>query len=190
MMRHNTLKLQSAMEYLMTYGWAILIIAVVLGALFALGVFTGGAQISSSCQARAGYICQNPTLGTNGNLTFTFAQSSGANIYNIGVGCTATATSGGYPNPTIAMVFLSPTGAATTVQANVINEPSAMPTLVNNQAITVTGLKCFNAAGNPLTSVAVGTAFSGSIWINFTISSGSGQTMLTYKVGTLITKAV
>ncbi|MEM0147339.1 MAG: LamG domain-containing protein [Candidatus Micrarchaeaceae archaeon] len=32
-------KVQSAMEYLMTYGWAILIIAVVLGALFSLGVF-------------------------------------------------------------------------------------------------------------------------------------------------------
>ena len=30
---------QSAMEYLMTYGWAILIIAVVLGALFSIGVF-------------------------------------------------------------------------------------------------------------------------------------------------------
>jgi len=33
------IKAQSAMEYLMTYGWAILIIAVVLGALFQLGVF-------------------------------------------------------------------------------------------------------------------------------------------------------
>ncbi len=33
---------QSAMEYLMTYGWAILIIAVVLGALFQLGVFNAG----------------------------------------------------------------------------------------------------------------------------------------------------
>ena len=32
---------QSAMEYLMTYGWAILIIAIVLGALFQLGVFNG-----------------------------------------------------------------------------------------------------------------------------------------------------
>ncbi len=35
-MKHT---LQSAMEYLMTYGWAILIIAVVLGALFQLGIF-------------------------------------------------------------------------------------------------------------------------------------------------------
>ena len=33
------MKSQSAMEYLMTYGWAILIIAVVLGALFELGFF-------------------------------------------------------------------------------------------------------------------------------------------------------
>lgn len=41
-MRKNRLgrrKSQSAMEYLMTYGWAILIIAVVLGTLFQLGVF-------------------------------------------------------------------------------------------------------------------------------------------------------
>ena len=32
---------QSAMEYLMTYGWAILIIAVVLGVLYYLGIFNG-----------------------------------------------------------------------------------------------------------------------------------------------------
>lgn len=35
----GALKIQSAMEYLMTYGWAILIIAIVMVALFALGVF-------------------------------------------------------------------------------------------------------------------------------------------------------
>jgi hypothetical protein len=32
-------KAQSAMEYLMTYGWAILVIAVVLGTLYSLGIF-------------------------------------------------------------------------------------------------------------------------------------------------------
>ena len=36
------LRSQSAMEYLMTYGWAILIIAVVLAVLFQLGVFSSG----------------------------------------------------------------------------------------------------------------------------------------------------
>ncbi|MFP3279023.1 MAG: LamG domain-containing protein [Candidatus Micrarchaeota archaeon] len=38
-LRKASAKVQSAMEYLMTYGWAILIIAVVLAALFQLGVF-------------------------------------------------------------------------------------------------------------------------------------------------------
>ena len=36
------LKSQSAMEYLMTYGWTILMVAVVLGVLFQFGVFTAG----------------------------------------------------------------------------------------------------------------------------------------------------
>ena len=38
-MRNHHVRSQSAMEYLMTYGWAILIIAVVLGSLYQLGVF-------------------------------------------------------------------------------------------------------------------------------------------------------
>ena len=42
-------KSQSAMEYLMTYGWAILIIAIVLGALFSLGVFSS-ANLSPRAQ--------------------------------------------------------------------------------------------------------------------------------------------
>ncbi len=39
MVYRGNMKAQSAMEYLMTYGWAILIIAIVLVALFSLGVF-------------------------------------------------------------------------------------------------------------------------------------------------------
>jgi len=52
--RKSFIKAQSAMEYLMTYGWAILIIAVVLGALFQLGVFNPNNFVSKappgSCQ--------------------------------------------------------------------------------------------------------------------------------------------
>ena len=38
-MRKKTVKMQSAMEYLMTYGWAILVIGVVIVVLYQLGVF-------------------------------------------------------------------------------------------------------------------------------------------------------
>ncbi|MGC9190775.1 MAG: hypothetical protein ACP5FR_02580 [Candidatus Micrarchaeia archaeon] len=39
LLERSKTKAQSAMEYLMTYGWAILIISIVLAALFQLGVF-------------------------------------------------------------------------------------------------------------------------------------------------------
>ncbi|MCL4380647.1 hypothetical protein M1141_00005, partial [Candidatus Marsarchaeota archaeon] len=53
------------MEYLMTYGWAILIIAVILAALDLLGVFNGSAFIGSSCLSTPGYLCSSPVMAVN-----------------------------------------------------------------------------------------------------------------------------
>ncbi len=60
-------KLQSAMEYLMTYGWAILIIAVVLGALFQLGVFNAN-SFSPKAQPGACQIVRPYGPGTTTDL--------------------------------------------------------------------------------------------------------------------------
>jgi len=73
---------QSAMEYLMTYGWAILIIAVVLGALYVLGVFNGTSFLGTSCIAGSGYQCTNLLLHTSA-LSFTFGQATGNNWANV-----------------------------------------------------------------------------------------------------------
>ena len=43
------MRLQSAMEYLMTYGWAILILAVVLVSLAYLGVFNSATAQPNVC---------------------------------------------------------------------------------------------------------------------------------------------
>ncbi len=64
----NYEKSQSAMEYLMTYGWAILIIAVVLGALFQLGVFSG----IGTPRAQPGN-CQVVKVGTGITQTISLA---------------------------------------------------------------------------------------------------------------------
>ncbi|MGC8652080.1 MAG: hypothetical protein ACP5UH_02410 [Candidatus Micrarchaeia archaeon] len=67
---------QSAMEYLMTYGWAILIIAIVLAALFSLGVFSSSSFTGTTCVALSGYLCSNPILH-NGVFTATIGQATG-----------------------------------------------------------------------------------------------------------------
>jgi len=62
------MKAQSAVEYLMTYGWSILIIAVVIASLVELGVFNSVNSSPSSCIGVTGYSCTNPILYASGSL--------------------------------------------------------------------------------------------------------------------------
>ncbi|MDE1856458.1 MAG: DUF2341 domain-containing protein [Candidatus Micrarchaeota archaeon] len=80
-------KAQSAMEYLMTYGWAILIMAVVLVSLFSLGIFNKGSVITSACLANPGFFCSRPLLNTTGALNITVGQLSGSTITLTSIGC-------------------------------------------------------------------------------------------------------
>ncbi len=80
-------KLQSAMEYLMTYGWAILVIAIVVGVLYYIGIFTPHG-IGNGCIPVAGFLCQNPVLSSNGLLSFGFSQTNGYPITVTGIECT------------------------------------------------------------------------------------------------------
>ena len=69
----------------MTYGWAILIIAVVLGAMFSLGVFSSATFSPTTCISTSTFLCLHPLLH-GGQFTATVGQSSGqdwqsANIF-------------------------------------------------------------------------------------------------------------
>ncbi len=80
------LKSQSAMEYLMTYGWAILIIAVVIAVLFDLGIFSSP-SFGNSCITQDGFYCSNPILTSSGALYVNFAQFSSGQMNITGFGC-------------------------------------------------------------------------------------------------------
>ncbi len=72
-----TFKLQSAMEYLMTYGWALLIISVVIIALVSIGVFNGG-LLGNQCTTAAGFTCDIQSFSAStGNVVVTIGQDSG-----------------------------------------------------------------------------------------------------------------
>jgi hypothetical protein len=198
------IKAQSAMEYLMTYGWAILIIAVVLGALFSLGVFNGSSLTATACIASSGYVCKSPIFDTNGNMSFTFGQLTGKPMYNVGVACAGSATPTGLPNPSptsgsAAMVYLlansfpsSIPSSSGTYAGNVIFANTL--TIANGGTISVTSLNCYGASGSDISNVARGTSFSGGIWINYTANnaaptvSGGTNPFLTVKIATISAK--
>lgn len=60
---------QAAMEYLMTYGWALLVIVLVLGALLYLGVLNPQSRIQDTCNLPIGWECKVMALDGNGKLT-------------------------------------------------------------------------------------------------------------------------
>ncbi len=80
-------KAQSAIEYLTTYGWAILIIAVALGALYTLGLFSPSSFISNQCFFPADFGCLNDFFSTSGILFINFEQSTVSAINITAIGC-------------------------------------------------------------------------------------------------------
>lgn len=81
------MKLQSAMEYLITYGWAILIISIVLAALFSLGVFNPSQFAGQECVLSSGFSCLSYLLFPNGTLSLNLLQSSGKAVNITSLGC-------------------------------------------------------------------------------------------------------
>lgn len=145
----------------------------VLLEVFFLSAFSFCPAVSSPCIAEPGFLCQRPVLGTNGNLSFTFGESTGvAKIYNVGMACTATQNRTGLPNPPIAMVYLSPNGTATTALAN--GPGVGALNLLSGEMITVTGLKCFGSIVpiEALTNLTIGSSYTGLLWINYTTNKG------------------
>jgi len=157
------LRAQSAMEYLMTYGWAILIIAVVLGALFSLGVFNSSSLIGTACIPLSGYYCANPVLSTSGTLSLTIGQATGT------------------PYSSVTAYFV-PSGSTLNPSTDPSNTISGG--LNSGQTVSVT----FNVIGvSGITSnTPLGTALTGQIWLSYTAGSTSG---LETQIATLTVKA-
>ncbi|MGA3020943.1 MAG: hypothetical protein ABSD68_03275 [Candidatus Micrarchaeales archaeon] len=157
----HRIKAQSAMEYLMTYGWAILIIAVVLGALFSLGVFSGASLIGTSCIASSGFYCSGLTYvhSAPGVFTVTIGQSTGIN----------------WNAP--AIIILAPQGSSMGTDGP--KTPSAA------YANTITGGLIAGQQSTVSWTIgtsAVGAPIAGTIWACYAIGSGS-VTGYTYGTG-------
>ena len=82
-------KSQAAMEFLMTYGWAILVVLVAIGALAYFGVLSPDRFLPSKCQLPAGIACTDFRLN-GGSNTLTIVMRNGLGFDTTGVGIYAT----------------------------------------------------------------------------------------------------
>ncbi len=159
---------QSAMEYLMTYGWAILIIAIVLAALFSLGVFGGGLGLPNACVAQSGFSCSSPVYGhATGNILVTIGQNTGSNWQ------------------AAANVIFANTTTLSTITGG------TWPTVPGSNTVTGTWYSgSVQSVNIPVssTSTAIGAGVSGQIWARYqTVAAG---TLYFTEVAVVTAKAV
>ncbi len=166
-------KLQAAMEYLMTYGWAILFIAIVIIALFSLGLFSGS-PLGSTCRAQVGFQCGSPQFShQTGTLSIQMGQETGADWVSANI------------------MFIP----------QVIEQSSAIPQVFtpgnyvaigavqSGSVITLSGASAIPVAA-PLglnTPLNLGTNAAGEIWAQYTINGNAG--FLYAEVATVSLKA-
>ena len=117
---------QAALEFLMTYGWAILVVLIVIGALAYFGVFNPSNLLPERCALQQGLGCQDWKVDSVGNaVVFTLQNGMGTGILikNVSVativlpavGCINSSFTGTYGSET--NVLYIPNGQAVTVPA-------------------------------------------------------------------------
>ncbi len=150
-------KAQSAMEYLMTYGWAILIISIVLVALWSIGVFSSpGGGGGAACVGTIGYLCGTPTLESNGLLLTTIGQTSSSGTLSVtGLGCSNSST-----------------------------QPSTFSSTSISLAPSQVASAAFSCA---LPNSAMGATFTGTLWIQYNLGTATGLISRVGAVNTKIT---
>jgi len=167
-------KLQAAMEYLMTYGWAILIIALALGVLYSLGVLNPGRLKPVMCMLPAPFSCQIISFNSAGKLNISLSQGSGQQITVTNVACV--------DNSHIQSTGLPDTNCYggncwTSFSVNVASGSSApLPNLI----------QCYPAGNSPFGTQPIGSVFSGTLVINYTI--GNAKYVTTGSINAQVSK--
>jgi len=145
-------KSQSAMEYLMTYGWAILVVLIALGALFYLGVFNP--KTPNTCQLNTPFVCiGGDVLGTN-----NAALTPDTLVFKV-------AAQGSITSPTITSIIIDGTERIASCTPPVTMTPGVEKTVT----CSLDGL--FSAAGKK---------FSGTITATYVGDAGTHTTSGTF----------
>ncbi len=132
-------KSQSALEYMMTYGWAILVIVIVAAVLYSLGIFSPASSLSS-------------TVTGFSNLGSVTGECTANGVLRISLG-----DSTGYPINITSITAKSSTGQISTFKPNSTVDPSPIIQPTSNYIFSV-----------PNVCPTIGTHYSISVTANYT----------------------
>jgi len=114
------IKGQAAMEFLMTYGWAILVVLVAIGALAYFGVLNPSGFLPRSCTIAPGIGCDDFKVNAN-TVQLILRNGMGEDLKSISVAiasCTADANADGDDSWTDGSILGGDTGITLTTCSN------------------------------------------------------------------------
>jgi hypothetical protein len=71
---------QAALEFMMTYGWAILVVLAAIGALSYFGILNPSKFTPDTCLASSGFACPGKPLVSNDTITFSIVNGLGYKV--------------------------------------------------------------------------------------------------------------
>lgn len=155
----NNKKGQAAMEYLMTYGWALLVIVIVLALL--LIILGGYLRGTPSCIfEEAGFSCSDSTpiiSASNGALYGEFKHIKDSTIEISAIACVQ-----GQVNKEDVTWTPRLSGPIEISPRSSKNFGEIAGTLADDG-----GVRCFNANGDRLTGLTPGSQIRGQLWIKY-----------------------
>ncbi len=91
---------QAAIEFLITNGWAILVVVILLAVLFYIGVLSPQNTTPNTCLFQPGFSCYTFKVGNvTGSLELDFGQATGKSIQVTGISCSQNSTAALHTSP-------------------------------------------------------------------------------------------
>ena len=158
---------QAAMEYLMTYGWALLVIVIVIAILLIMNPFSA----PQSCKFdEIGFACENAVVTANNGFLLMGITNGNNNGINVsGVVCTSVKSSSAPAN-------------LNNVPGVVIQRQGSL--MINKTYPAALGIKC---NGAPTTA---GSDYSGKIWVFYRNSEDGADYPVRTASANIVTKVI
>ena len=83
---------QAAMEFLMTYGWALLVVLIAIGALASFGVLNPGQFLPETCTVAPGISCIDFSASESGGLKVMMQNGMGIALIDVALNSTSATT--------------------------------------------------------------------------------------------------
>ena len=143
---------QSALEYMMTYGWAILVIVIVAAVLYSLGIFSPSSSLSTTVTGFANTPVSSAAFTNNGGLAFSVGDLVG------------------YPIEITNVTEITASGSKITILPNITVSPSQTKVIIIPKAFSSSTQGSHASVSLTITYTEPGQVFPGPYTSTGTVS--------------------